>query len=193
MTIDSSLITMQNQTAAEQAAQAAASGTRNTELNQDMFLKLMLEQLKYQDPLNPMSNQDFLAQQAQFTQLNEMQKLNESIASNNTVQQCVSLIGKEVTLMDPDDPEKTIVGRVTEAVFDSNGSSIKVNGKDYPLGLVMNIREPGSSAETDETSSTGDETAATAQSSALGDLAGDISTIAKLAQFVISNVSKYIK
>ena len=62
---------MQNWTSQQEALKAKTEGTSN-ELDQDMFLKLMLEQLKYQDPLNPMSNQDFLAQQAQFTQLEQL-------------------------------------------------------------------------------------------------------------------------
>jgi flagellar basal-body rod modification protein FlgD len=48
------------------------------ELGQDEFMKLMLTQLKAQDPLNPQSNADFIAQMAQFSQLDGMTKLNDS-------------------------------------------------------------------------------------------------------------------
>ena len=72
---------MQNWTSQQEALKAKTEGTSN-ELDQDMFLKLMLEQLKYQDPLNPMSNQDFLAQQAQFTQL-EQRKPSKTKTSQN--------------------------------------------------------------------------------------------------------------
>lgn len=129
---------MQNWTAQQEALKSKTEGTDNT-LNQDMFLKLMLEQLKYQDPLNPMSNQDFLAQQAQFTQLEQLQQLNETIEANSGLTQGMDLIGKEVTLMDPDDPKKTITGVVEEAVFYQNGCAVKVNGKEYPAGLILNI------------------------------------------------------
>lgn len=185
----SALIDMQNYTAYEQASQQVNG--QNKELNQDMFLKLMLEQLKYQDPLNPMSNQDFLAQQAQFTSLNELQKLNENMLSNNTVQQCVSLIGKEVTLIDPNDTDKTITGLVTEAVFDANGSSITVDGKNYPLGLVIGIRDYKAPAVEDTPKET-DTTANTTGDTTEG-ITSNYSKIAQLAEYILSNIGKYLK
>lgn len=112
-------------------------------MDKNMFLKLMMEQLKYQDPLEPMSNTDFLAQQAQFTQVEAMESLNSNISQNNFIMQTLALVGKEVTLVDPEDPKKTISGIVTEASFDAQGSSLKVNGKDYPLALVISVKQPG--------------------------------------------------
>lgn len=199
--VTNELANMQNFSKIQEQATEQLRGPNN-EMNQDMFLKLMLEQLKYQDPMNPMSNQEFLAQQAQFTQLNEMQKLNESIASNNTVQQCVGLIGKEVTLIDPDDPTKTITGVVTEAVFDKNGSSIKVGDKNYPLGLVTSIKDYVPKPETPETKPdekpeqlpTDDKKAEQlpATYGAIGEQA-NFSKIAQAFNYVAQNISKYLK
>ena len=55
------------------ATSPAATGPK--ELGQDEFLKLLVTQLKYQDPLKPLENQDFIAQTAQFSQLSQMTDL----------------------------------------------------------------------------------------------------------------------
>ena len=79
-------------------------------LGKDDFLKLMIEQLKCQNPLEPMSDTDSIAQMANFSSLEQMQNLNTNmetlIASfavntqDNVVGYAVSLIGKEVSYSD---------------------------------------------------------------------------------------------
>ena len=59
-------------------------------MGQDDFLKLLVTQLQHQDPLNPIENQDFIAQTAQFTQLEQLTKLvslmERSVALQETAQ-----------------------------------------------------------------------------------------------------------
>ena len=177
---------MQNWTAQQEALKSKTEGTSN-ELDQDMFLKLMLEQLKYQDPLNPMSNQDFLAQQSQFTQLEQLTQLNETIEANSGLTQGMDLIGKEVTLMDPDDPEKTITGVVEEAVFYQNGCAVKVNGKEYPAGLILSAKAPTATdaPSTGEGTGTTDDTTSTEESNTIAENAKNVfnnaATVSKTA------------
>ncbi len=71
-------------------------------LGKDEFLNLLVTQLQYQDPLNPMDNTEFTAQLAQFSSLEQLSNLNDKFdtltqsqtALNNT--QAVSYIGQTV-------------------------------------------------------------------------------------------------
>lgn len=75
----------------------AATGSKALGL-QD-FMKILLTQMQYQDPLKPMDNQQFMAQMAQFTSLEQTQQLNEKITrliGNQAALQSVGLIGRSV-------------------------------------------------------------------------------------------------
>ncbi len=52
---------------------------KSNEVNKDMFLKLLITQMQNQDPLNPMEDREFIAQMAQFTSLEQMQNLNDTL------------------------------------------------------------------------------------------------------------------
>lgn len=74
------------------------NSTTNTEnksegADKDMFLKLLVTQMKYQDPLSPVDNNEFISQSAQFSLLEEIQKLGVEFSQNKSFQ----LIGKYVT------------------------------------------------------------------------------------------------
>lgn len=77
---------------------SSAAAQSNT-LGQDDLLKILVTQLTYQDPLKPVDNQQFIAQLAQFTSLEQTRQLNEKIDSLLTFQsasQSIGLIGKSV-------------------------------------------------------------------------------------------------
>ncbi len=75
-------------TGSTQSAAKEKSGT----LDQDAFLKLLIAQLKNQDPLNPMKDTEFIAQLASFSSLEQTSKM------NSTMEQVmgISLIGMSV-------------------------------------------------------------------------------------------------
>ena len=84
---------------------SATSSASNLSLED--FLKVLLTQLTYQDPLKPMDNQQFMAQIAQFTTLGQTQELNDRIAqlvANQASLQSVGLIGRTVDVMTPSGP-----------------------------------------------------------------------------------------
>ena len=66
-------------------------GKRNTGvLGKDDFLQLLITQLQHQDPMNPASDTEFIAQVAQFSSLEQMQNMNSATQQ----QQGYALIGK---------------------------------------------------------------------------------------------------
>lgn len=67
-------------------------------MDKDMFLKLLVTQMQYQDPMNPTDNTEYMSQLAQFSTLEEMQNLGTSISSG----QMLSLTGQYVILNVPD-------------------------------------------------------------------------------------------
>ena len=66
-------------TQSPQAAGATTGSKLDKGLGKDAFLKLMVAQLRNQDPLNPAKGADFIAQTAQFSSLEQLQNINKSI------------------------------------------------------------------------------------------------------------------
>ena len=59
----------------EQANRTSTESKAKNELGKDAFLQLLVTQMKYQDPLNPSSNTEYIAQLATFSQLEQMQNI----------------------------------------------------------------------------------------------------------------------
>ncbi len=84
------------------ATSQPASATQT--LGKDDFLRLMVAQLRNQDPLNPMNNTEFVAQTAQFTSLEQLQNINTTLeklaGQSNTggVAGASALLGRTVTV-----------------------------------------------------------------------------------------------
>ena len=144
--ITNKLNEMTNATSRMQA-ESATKKTGTSEMDQNAFLQLLMAQLKYQDPMKPLDNSQFVAQQAQFTQISELQKLNKSVAASNQIMEASSLIGKQVGLTDPNNTNNIISGVVDAAKIDSTGASVIIQGNSYPLANVISIQNSGTSAQ----------------------------------------------
>lgn len=125
------------------------------ELGKDDFLNLLVTQLKYQDPLNPLKDQEFIAQMAAFSNLEQMNNLSKNIGSFITEQKyangllAADMIGMEIT---DADGQKGIVSGV-----DMNDSLVLVvNDRKVPLKDVRAIQKaptetPDTSTQTSQT------------------------------------------
>ena len=112
------------------------------------FLKVLLTQLTYQDPLKPLDNQQFIAQLAQFTSLEQNRQSNDRLQQLLTIQsatQSVGLLGRTVEVQ-PSTGGASTTGQVTTLRFQQGAPLITVrdaNGNfltDMPLSQVVLVR-----------------------------------------------------
>ena len=89
-------------------------------LNQNDFLKLLVAQIQFQDPMNPQSNTDMAAQLAQFTSLQQASQSSSSLA----MMQANSLVGSTVTVQV--DSQTTASGVVSGVVVNNGTPQITV-------------------------------------------------------------------
>jgi len=146
------------------ASNAAASSNQTSVekkvLGQDEFLKLLVTQLKYQNPLEPVKDQDFIAQMASFTSLEQMKNLNTSftnlskdfnsyMVNNFALQQTtgmVDMIGQEVNYQNPDSVdedgnviEDILTGKITSVLMKQGVPFFMVNDQVVSLNRITEI------------------------------------------------------
>jgi flagellar basal-body rod modification protein FlgD len=130
------------------SATAAYTGTDTTSsrlpvktLGQDDFLKLLVKQMTSQDPLNPTSDTEFIAQMAQFSTLEQTKSMEADMAGLRTQEQLLqanSLIGRAVNLqIDPGSP--LVSGIVSGVLIDAGTPKIVVNGASYDLNQLVGV------------------------------------------------------
>lgn len=106
-----------------------SSSSKKNELGKDAFLELLVTQMKYQDPLNPNTDTEYIAQLATFSQLEQLQNL--SSTSNNT--QAFGLVGKTVMLKTENSLGNTsyVTGKVDFVSMSGKNTQLSIEGKLY--------------------------------------------------------------
>lgn len=106
-------------------------------LDKDDFLMLLVTQMKYQDPLEPTNNTEYVAQLAQFSELEQMQNLNTTTVNTSAF----SLVGKTVYI-----EQTSATGNIAEVegvvdyVSIQNGTAyVSVNGELYSYDDIVNV------------------------------------------------------
>ena len=122
----------------EQSSSSTNTGkTAKNELGKDAFLQLLVTQMKYQDPLNPSSNTEYVAQLATFSQLEQMQNLG-TISSNS---QAFSLVGKNVimqTISETGTINRTS-GKVDFVSMESGKAKLSIGGNLYSVDDLYSV------------------------------------------------------
>jgi flagellar basal-body rod modification protein FlgD len=113
----------------------------DNELGKDAFLKLLVAQMKYQDPMNPSDGTEFIAQTAQFTLVEKMAAMaeqNDKMLANQQQLTASTFIGRDVAWTAKDDSGKEVKhsGTVTGISFTKDGPTLRVGTEDIPLSQI---------------------------------------------------------
>lgn len=116
-----------------------AAGPKN-ELDKDAFLKLLVAQLRYQDPTAPMDTSAFMAQTSQLTSVEKLSELAETTRASFDVQQrlgAASLVGRQVSWTADDGT--TSSGTVSAVTLLGSTPQLRVGDTDVALDKVTAI------------------------------------------------------
>ena len=139
------------------SASTSTSSTTSSALDKETFLKLLVTQMEYQDPLDPQDNSEYLAELAQFSALEQMTNVADSLSSISTlvenmdtsllVGQLSNMIGKEIqwqttSTVTGDDGQsyettKTFEGTISGVSISDGSPTLVVNsdGKTYSVAI----------------------------------------------------------
>ena len=110
----------------------------NSMVEKEQFLQLLVAQMKYQDPLEPMDNTEYVSQLATFSQLEQMQ----NISLTTEMQRATMMVGNLVTV-DYTNPATGATTQITGKVdyVTMQGSKVKVSVNDnlYDLDAVTEV------------------------------------------------------
>lgn len=106
------------------------SGSSNG-MDRDTFLQLLVAQMKYQDPLEPTSNTEYISQYAQFSQVEQIQNM----AASSDLARATSLVGQEVYIKTTTSTGDTkyVQGRVDYVVYENGKAYLSINEQLYSL------------------------------------------------------------
>ena len=122
------------------SSNATAPSSTGQSLDKDAFLKLLVAQLKYQDPSNPTDSAQFMAQTAQFTLVEKFEQtaaMTQSLLDNSRSQTAVSLVGQTVTYTGDDGKART--GLVASVSMESGEPVLTIGDEKIRLDAVTNV------------------------------------------------------
>jgi len=107
------------------------------------FLMLLSAQLRYQDPLNPQNDADFAAQLAQFSSLEQMQNMNDTLSAMANYQ-AYSLVGKYVIAVASVDGVLSEIPGIVDSVFTRKGITYAQIGEYMvPISAISDVFDAG--------------------------------------------------
>ena len=124
------------ETASQTSVKKSTKSSKNG-MDKEAFLQLLVAQMKYQDPLEPTSNTEYISQYAQFSQVEQMQNMSSSM----DLQRASSLVGKEVYIKTTTSSgdTKLVQGRVDYVSYENNKAYLYINEKKYSIDDLDSI------------------------------------------------------
>lgn len=110
-------------------------------LDKDAFLQLLVAEMKYQDPLEPTSNTEYIAQFTTFSELEQIQNMSSSME----LQRASGMVGQYVLINHESETTgeiKQVMGKVDYVFYENNKAYLHVNDGDYSLDELDTIIDP---------------------------------------------------
>lgn len=124
------------QETASQSSVSKATSQQNG-MDKDAFLQLLVAQMKYQDPLEPTSNTEYISQYATFSQVEQMQNM----AATMELSRASSMVGKLVTVETTNSTGETsqVQGMVEYVSYENNKAYVSIGGTLYSVDDVTAV------------------------------------------------------
>ena len=122
-----------------QSSLSSANKTDNSAMDKDAFLQLLVAQMKYQDPMEPTSNTEYISQYAQFSQVEQIQNM----AASTELQRASSLVGQNVYIKTTGSSGdvKEVEGKVDFVKYEGNKAFLSIEGNLYSLDDLDTIAD----------------------------------------------------
>lgn len=113
-------------------SKTSSTDTTSNTYDKEMFLKLLVAEMQYQDPLEPTSNTEYVSELASFSQIEAVQ----AVQSQMSTIEANSLVGKYVILLDDD---QYISGKVDYVMTEDDEMYLSVNNKLYSIDTLDSV------------------------------------------------------
>lgn len=109
-------------------------------MDKDAFLKILVEQLRHQDPSSPGDSQQYVQQMTQYSMLEQLTNISQSVQvqhADSAASTALGLVGRTITWMDGDEEHSGVVDKVT---FGESGARLTVGAStDIQLAAITEV------------------------------------------------------
>ncbi|MCR5032841.1 MAG: hypothetical protein K6A92_08260 [Lachnospiraceae bacterium] len=119
------------------SANSKEKTTGSSSMDKEAFLQILVAQMKYQDPLEPTSNSEYISQYATFSELEQMQNVSQSV----NMTRASSLIGQTVVMQSTDSGGNVryVQGTVDYVQFEGSSAKLCIGGSYYDIDDLYSV------------------------------------------------------